>query len=275
MAIMPQFALVRLLVMMKVMKIKSKNIKWGKYIVASTEFVVENPRADIVMFHGAGAVGQERMLPIAKELGLLGYNVVTFDFISHGQSSGRLEELNLEKRQAQAIFMIDSFNISKRTTIIGFSMGGQTAIDVANSRGDIENLILIAPAVYNKAAREAYFGQNSEFSHLIRQPNSWLHSDAWNKLATFKGNLMVIQAENDEVIPEKIPELLYASADNALFRVHILLKNLPHALAKFTVQNPSAATWFAKIISQFIENSDTKISNQTIQFETISKSHPE
>ena len=261
--------------MMKTMKIKSTNVKWGKYIVAATEFVVQKPRADIVMFHGAGMAGQERMFPIAQELGLLGYHVLIFDFISHGESSGQLKELNLEERQAQATFMMDSFNISKEVTLIGFSMGGQTAVDVANSRGDVKNLILIAPAVYDMAARKAYFGQNSEFSKVIRKPNSWENSDAWEKISAFEGKVMIMQAEYDDVIPEGVPRLLYASAKHAKAHVHILLKNLPHTLAKHTIQNPSAATWFAEIISQFVENCDTKIKNQTVQFETVSKSHSE
>ena len=96
--------------------------------------------------------------------------------------------------------------------VIAASMGGYSAIKLTE-HFVVKNLILLVPAVYSSQAYETPFG--SEFSAIIREPNSWINSDAFETLSGFDGSVTIIAAEADEVIPMNLIEQLYASARNA------------------------------------------------------------
>jgi pimeloyl-ACP methyl ester carboxylesterase len=154
--------------------------------------------------------------------------VVTFDFVGHGLSSGKITEVNLENRQAQALAVIGAYKLTPHLTVIGFSMSGQTAIDLLQDNlTGVASLILLVPAVYDKSARNAYFGVDSEFTKRIRKPASWRRSDAWQKITQFEGRVLVFEAANDIVIPRAIPKKLHDSTQNAAKRLHARVLDSP------------------------------------------------
>lgn len=249
-------------------------MSWEGYEIATTEFLPDVVESEVVIMHGAGQASQERLVPLADGLARLGCRTVTFDFISHGRSSGELEELNLEKRQKQAEFILQNTTQSNHITLVGFSMSGQTSIDVADNDPRIHKLVLIAPAVYDRAAREQYFGLESGFSQAIRRPNSWKDSDAWAKLGRFTGDLLVMQAEHDTVIPNELPGMLLDSAQSSHRSIQVLLQGLPHMLAKYTSESPDAATWFAKSIANFAKNKPLAEPTQKVPYQIIADITP-
>lgn len=243
-------------------------LPWKGHEIAATEFLPEDIKTDVVIMHGAGMAGQERFTPLAQALARAGCRTITFDFMSHGLSTGSLGELNLEVRQEQAEFVINKMDIKDEFTLVGFSMSGQTGIDVANGR-EVANLVLFAPAVYDQAARRAHFGQESEFTQLIRRPQSWMDTDAWDKLSRYDGRLAVLQAENDNVIPADVPKLIFEHADKAQERLHILLRNMPHMLGKLTQDDPEAAAWCAQIIANFVQNQPLPESTRELRYQIL------
>jgi hypothetical protein len=99
-------------------------------------------------------------------------------------------------------------------------MGAYTAIKLAETFS-VDNLILLVPAVYTPQAYEIPFGP--AFSDVIRVPGSWQDSDAFRILEKFKGNLLVIAAESDDVIPMAVIQKIQASARQAeTNRLHIV-----------------------------------------------------
>jgi len=105
-------------------------------------------------------------------------------------------------------------------TLIGASMSGYTAMQLTK-QFDVENLVLLVPAVYTRRAYHTPFGP--EFSAAIRVPESWRESDAFDVLAGFRGNLMVIAAERDTTIPAEIPRRIHDAAGNAASRsLHVI-----------------------------------------------------
>jgi fermentation-respiration switch protein FrsA (DUF1100 family) len=95
-------------------------------------------------------------------------------------------------------------------------MGAYTAIKLTEIFV-VENLVLLVPAVYTPRAYGAPFGP--EFSAVIRRPGSWQDSDAFDIVSAFKGNLLVIAAESDDVIPRAVVERIHGSATNAKVRL--------------------------------------------------------
>lgn len=128
-------------------------------------------------------------------------------------------------------------------------MSGYTSIQLLE-RYSIENLILFVPAVYHADAPALRFNQG--FSGVIRQPKSWLHTDAWRILESFTGNLLICFAENDDVIPREIIDRLYASAKNAKKRELYCVPNSPHKVQLFLDQNPTERTHAFRRILDFL-----------------------
>jgi len=172
-----------------------------------------------IVLHGAGQSSRERFLRLRRSLYGKGLPTVSFDFIGHGETGGRLLGSTLHARADQAAAVI-RHTCREPLTLIAASMSGHTAVKLLEAFA-VENLILLVPAVYNHRAYDLPFGP--AFSAAIREPGSWRDSDAFGTLSAFRGNLLIIAAESDEVIPQGVIEGLYAAADNARERrLHIV-----------------------------------------------------
>jgi pimeloyl-ACP methyl ester carboxylesterase len=167
-----------------------------------------------VVLHGAGQSESARFSRLRQELFDRGILSAAFDFIGHGRTGGNLQGSSLRQREEAAAAVI-RFTGQEPLTLIGASMGGHTAIRLTR-RFTVEALVLLVPAVYARQARDLPFGP--EFSAAIRRPMSWLDSDAFDILSDFRGNLLVVAAESDEVIPRPVIERIHASAARARTR---------------------------------------------------------
>jgi len=175
-----------------------------------------------VVLHGAGKSSRIRFEKLRDSLNKKGLSSMCFDFIGHGESEGKMSNSSLEKRSEQAEIAIKQ-HAPNFSTLIGSSMSAYTAIKLTELFA-IENLILMIPGIYTPKAYTLNFGP--EFSKIIRVQNSWMDSDAFCILKKFKGNLLIIAAQNDSVIPNEILENIYDSAICAnTKKLHIV----PHA----------------------------------------------
>ena len=174
---------------------------------------------ETLVLHGAGQSSRSRFAHLRQALCRRGIPSASFDFIGHGDTGGRLPGSSLRARTEQAAAVIQ-YACREPLTLIAASMSGYTAIKLTE-RFRVANLILLVPAVYTPRAYDLPFGP--DFSAAIRQPGSWQDSDAFSILAAFRGNLLVVAAEGDDVIPRRVVERLHASADSAGFRkLHIV-----------------------------------------------------
>ena len=91
---------------------------------------------------------------------------------------------------------------------------------------DIAKLLLLVPAMYSAEAYGIPF--NKGFTEIIRRPDSWNHSDAWQLLTQYTGRLLVIAGEKDTVIPPAVITKIYDSATNATERSLYTAPNASH-----------------------------------------------
>ncbi|AJZ91970.1 hypothetical protein VW41_13570 [Klebsiella michiganensis] len=164
-------------------------------------------KGHILMIHG-GSKDREAGLRYRLLLAELGFGSTAFDCIGHGETGGELSQSSLLSRTEQAL-AIAAQQGSRLTGCMGVSMGAYNALQLSKSL-PLRSLILMVPGVYHPSAYRVNFGP--EFSAIIRQPGSWRESDAWQTLAEFSGNVLVIAAAEDRVIPAEIPRRLYDSA---------------------------------------------------------------
>ena len=85
-------------------------------------------------------------------------------------------------------------------------MGAYTAVKLLEYY-QIKNMIFIVPAMYYSKDYNVHF--NKVFTEIIRQPQSWRNSDAWQILVKYKGRLFTLAAERVEVITVEVVIRIY------------------------------------------------------------------
>jgi len=209
-----------------------------------------NEKTSVLFLHGAGTSTRKRVDPLRLELFKHNMPSVAFDFIGHGETGGCLNLSSLQNRFDQACTIIEALNISTPMSLIASSMSGYTAIKLLE-KYEIKDLILIVPAVYHADANSIPFDQG--FSEIIRKPQSWLHSDAWEILQQFTGNLLIIAAENDEVISPKIIDAIYKAASSAKRREVHIVEGSSHTILAFLAHNPDKFKQVAHLFIDFLK----------------------
>ena len=169
----------------------------------------------LLILHGAGDSCRQRFQLLRKDLFAAGISSAAFDFVGHGDTGGDLKSSSLLSRRLQARRVVEALNLQQPLALIGASMSAYTAVKLLEHYR-IKNLILIVPAMY--AARADSIPFNQGFTEIIRQPQSWIHSDAWPLLAAYRGRLLIVTAEHDRVIPRDVIDRIYNSAANAAQR---------------------------------------------------------
>ncbi len=164
-------------------------------------------RCRTLVLHGAGQSSRSRFSNFREQLNSRNIPSAAFDFVGHGDTGGQITDTSLKTRTHQAQAVIGQV-CREPLTLIGASMSAYTAIKLTRKFA-VKNLILLVPAVYTYNAYNVNFGP--QFSALIRRPNSWQNSDAFAILKEFTGNLLVITAQHDRVIPKGVIGKLHAA----------------------------------------------------------------
>jgi len=196
-------------------------LPFGKYELKGDSYKLS---CEAIVLHGAGKSSRMRFLRLRESLNDRGIPSSSFDFIGHGETGGDISDSTLHGRTEQAAAVIRHTCIEPLTLVAG-SMSGYTAIKLTELF-PVSNLILLVPAVYTPRAYDLSFG--SEFSAAIRVPGSWQDSDAFSIMSEFKGNLLIIATEVDDVIPTEVIERIYASAKNTRSRHLHIVPNSKH-----------------------------------------------
>lgn len=197
----------------------------GRRLVADRTLPAQAPQA--IFLHGAGQSIRSRNDFFRKALASDGIASVAFDQIGHGETEGELLGDSLESRTQQAQAVMASVGLTEPLLVGGSSMGAYTAVKLT-SLYPVKNLALVIPAMYDAAAYALPFGP--KFSGAIRRPESWRDSDAWEILGKFTGNLFMIRAGQDQVIPDGVIELLLTSATQAATKEVFVVPDSGHQI---------------------------------------------
>jgi pimeloyl-ACP methyl ester carboxylesterase len=166
----------------------------------------------LLVLHGAGNSCRQRFQLLREELRAAGVSSAAFDFVGHGDTGGDLKSSSLCSRTRQARRVVDALKLRQPLALMGASMSAYTAVKLLEHYR-IKSLVLLVPAMYTSQAYSIPFNQG--FSDIIRQPQSWIHSDAWHILANYHGRLLIVAAEKDRIIPRDVITRIYDSAVNA------------------------------------------------------------
>jgi hypothetical protein len=169
----------------------------------------------------------------------------SFNFTGHGGTN--LAASSLENRLFEAEKAIEHFELSEPLNLCGSSMGGYLAIKLLEKH-KVNNLILFAPAVYDKKAFNIQFG--NKFSEIIRKENSWKNSDAFRILKNFQGNALIFIGEKDEVIPKELVSELHACLIQSKSTEIVKIPDCPHKIHRWLSTHEE---WSKKVAEKISE----------------------
>lgn len=206
--------------------------------------------AAILFIHGAASNLFSSNLLIKKLKNK--FVCLAFDHLGCGKSDGKFVDYSLQSRFEQARFMLDyliklkSVNKNK-VIVVGSSMGAHVAARLTKIKL-IKYLILRAPASYYKAYEN--IKMLPDWLPRNRQDASWpwQPSYALDAIGDFKGYLLVVKSEKDEIIPDKILIAYLQKAKKIREKQLVVIKNAPHRISDKPIYN----TKFLKIIERFI-----------------------
>lgn len=208
----------------------------------------EDVDIEILFLHGAWWSNKERARYIAEWLKSYGLSSLLFDFSGHGDSTGSLQDSNLNKRIQEAITAMNLFSPSPRI-VVGSSMGWYVALQLLK-QFSIDTLILFAPAVYTDDALDISFGP--KFSNAIRVTDSWKESTLWDDLSWYTGKLLLFIWAEDEVIPSWVIEYIDRCISHTSHKEIVIIPNCAHAIHRTISANSVLTSKIIEKIYQFI-----------------------
>ncbi len=203
----------------------------------------------LLAIHG-GSRDRSAFYEFRKNVYENGFGSTAFDCLGHGESSTTLSESSLYHRTEQALSVLQSLAIPTKACI-GVSMGAYNAIQLSKIIA-LDALILIVPGTYTPEAYQVNFGE--QFSQIIRTAYSWKDSDSWEILSNFSGKLLIVSAENDQVVPHEIPQKMFESARIATWKQHLIIPKLGHkGFMQKVLQDKISATAFKQAVVSCLE----------------------
>ena len=191
-----------------------------------------------LVLHGGGTSAAEGFGELRLFLHARNIATLVFDAVGHGRTGGAQLGTTLEERVQQVITVVQSQGLAPDAlALVGFSMGAYVAVKAAAQLG-VPRLCLAIPAAYATQAYQVPFGP--QFSQILRTPDSWVNSDAFDLVADYTGHLLVLSAEEDSVVPSEIPHTYLTCAKRSASRQHHIIRRAGHQLSEHYAREPQA-----------------------------------
>lgn len=224
-------------------------VRFGRHPIKGDILRPEKGAVNLVMLHGAGLGTRDRYRDFRTRLARRSLGSLAFDFIGFGETGGDIGESSLQSRTEQACAVIAALAVEPPLCLLGSSMGGYTAVKLLEIY-PVASVILFVPAMYDRAAYPVPFGE--EFSKIIRKPESWAASDAWEILQRFQGRLLIVAAGQDAIIPQDVIRRIDEAAANTSEREVHTVSQGPHLLIHYLSQNEQECERVVELVQHYL-----------------------
>jgi len=189
----------------------------------------------VIFFHGMTS-SEKRYLDIAERVSEKGIACLTVNLRGHGDRSNKFDVGKVSEAVGDGIAAYDFFSKhdfidDTRIGICGASFGGAVAALLSNQR-KVKSLILRAPATYT------YEMMDWTFKKIMSHEGSLFHemkdvdkTPAVAALSNFDGSLLVVESENDTIIPKEVSEAFLSAAVKVKKKSKHVIRDATHNLA--------------------------------------------
>ena len=223
----------------------------GKQLAVIIQAPAEANKGVALSLHGGGLSTKEATQYLAECFTARGFGWVSFDCSGWGESSGIRSECSLADRVDDALAVIEHYGL-RLDFLIGTSMGGPVAIKLLE-KVSARNLVLFCPAAYAASAWTLKFGHG--FTEAIRRENSFMETDVAEVCAHYRGNVLYVIGDRDEVIPAGVDQLYRQAFKSAGYFHPLMLADSPHTIHRWSADKPELIAHIKTELSKFIESS--------------------
>lgn len=201
----------------------------------------------VLFVHGWGG-NQQQYLNRARAVAELGFICLTFDLRGHARSDGQRELVSREDNLRDLLAAYDALACqpgcdSASFGVVGSSYGAYLAAILTSARA-VGWLALRAPALYNDAGWELPKRQLHEdpdfYAYRRRAVAPW-ENRALRACAAFPGDVLVVESEQDDVVPHPVIANYLAAFTRARSLTHRLIKDADHGLSDVSWQRTSTS----------------------------------
>ncbi len=215
---------------------KEVQITSGSGILCGTIFSSNSSssKLGVLLVHGWTSA-QDRMYETAEILSQeLDAVCLTVDLRGHGKTGGNLELFSrknfLDDVLAAYDFLVSQPGVDKKHVgVIGSSFGGYLAALLTAQR-NLSWVVLRVPADYPDLGfteSKLLSPDSIEWRQSVR---AWDTTDALRSIHSFKGSILLVESEKDEVIPHQTL-LNYKNAAQCNLE-YVVMKNAPHSITR-------------------------------------------
>lgn len=237
----------------------------------------------VVIFHGRGSQ-KGRYMDRAEELAQAGFITLVFSFRGCGESDGNFKDqtpaMGYEDALAGYDFLVSQPHVDKDNVgVWGGSFGGYMAAFITKDR-PVHSLILAAPALYKNEWWDTVLESLPEdVSQEYRNGEDFSDNNAIKTIEEYRGPILLIRHEQDDVCPKHQTKAFLNSAKNATLKKEKEIKGLGHRLTEEkhrAESNKITVSWFKQTLMKRSKNNEVALTDVILElhvpdFETIKK----
>ncbi|MGC0210507.1 alpha/beta hydrolase [Streptomyces levis] len=184
----------------------------GQRLAATRVHAPDGAAPDVVHLHGFGTTASRHAVRyLLDDLAAHGHSSLTFEYSGNGESTGELERATLRQRRNESLAAARLLDEDRRPVLVGTSMGAHLAAwTVPDLRP--RALALFCPAAYPDSEADVRFGQERA------KPGPYADSPAFAGIREFDGDLLIVAAEHDQVVPGSVIDAYFSHAVQARSR---------------------------------------------------------
>lgn len=235
------------------LNLKSGNQNLAVNLIKPAKNFIE-PLPALIFVHGWKS-NQQGNLKRAIEISKLGFICLTLDLRGHGESDGKIDQYSckdhLEDVKAAYDYLVKLPDVDKNQIgIIGSSYGGNLAAIATNSL-QFKWLVLRVPALYVDKyfdiPTESLIGKKEEGEAFKSSNSTTKESSALKGVANFKGKILIVESEKDNIIPHAVIEnyIKFAPKNNLTYKIM--------QAAEHSLETPEQKKEYLKILSEFLK----------------------
>ena len=220
----------------------------------------------VLFIHGWGG-SQQQYIDRAREVAALGCICLTFDLRGHARTEEQQKTVTREQNLNDVIAAYDALVRQRGVdrsaiAVVGSSYGSYLAAILTELR-PVRWLVLRVPALYKDSEWTMPKDQLRKLQQLDvyrRIPQRPEDSRALRAAAEFKGHVLIVESENDRIIPPEVITSYRQAFTQTASLTHHVLKGADHALSN--VQDQVAYTtllvrWLGGLIRTARSDSQT------------------
>jgi uncharacterized protein len=204
---------------------------------------VRRPR--ILTLHGLGpTVTRHGIRYLQDYLAIHGHGSMCFEFSGNGESSGVLGKSSLRRRRQEVLAAAAQLDAHASPVLIGTSMGAHLAswlAPVVRPGG----LVLFCPAAYPADAVD------SRFNGELARPGPYADSPAFAGIREFPGDLLIVAAAHDQVVPASVVQMYKENARIAR-STRVIWLDCDHFIHRYLPSHDAARAKVCRAIRQLV-----------------------